>query len=168
MSGWCSMRLLFSLLAVCCLVFSVSIEAAAQAAAESALTHALSSTAGTSLGKAMGNATGQLAGKLGQQTANAVTPKKNSVTKLGSSAVVKAPATPNAGSSASGSLIASIQGAGSQPLSCSPAKPTEGNPAKTDAAVTQPSAAAGRTNCSSPASQEAETHPSVLNLPAAK
>src|SRR5881394_938336 len=90
------MRLVFSLLAVCCLAFSVPTTATAQAAAESALTHALSSGAGTSLGQTMGNVTGKLAGKLGQQTSNAVSPRKISSPKLGSSAVVKAPVTPTA------------------------------------------------------------------------
>ncbi len=160
------MRLTFSLVAVYCLMFTVPINAAAQAAAESALTHALSSSMGSSLGKAMGNATGQLASKLGQQTSNAVSPKKISSTKLGSSAVLKAPAITNAVPLAPASLIASIQGSVLPPTSCTPAKPAVDNPVKTEVAVSEPSAAVGF-NCTLP-SQDADSHPAVVNLPAAK
>ena len=162
------MRSALSLAAVCCLLFTLATSAAAQAAAESALTHALSSSTGSAVGKALGNATGQLAGKLGQQTSNAVSPKKVSSIKLGSSAVAKVPVTPNAAPSASGSLIASVQGAGLPTSTCTPAKPADGNPPKTNVGVQEPSAAAGTPNCTSSSSQDADSHPAVLNLPAAK
>ena len=168
LSGWCPMRLAFSLVAVCCLLFTLATSAAAQAAAESALTHALSSSTGSAVGKALGNATGQLAGKLGQQTSNAVSPKKVSSIKLGSSAVAKVPVTPNAGPSASGSLIASVQGAVLPPPSCTPAKAVDSNQPKTEVAVPKPSVPAGTPNCDSSPSQEGESHPAVVNLPAAK
>ena len=160
------MRVAFLLAAVCCLVFTIPIYAAAQAAAESALTHALSSSAGSSMGKAMGNVTGQLAGKLGQQTSNAVSPKKISSPKLGSSAVAKAPVTTIAEPPASGSLIASIQGAALPPPSCASANPADGNSPKPNGTVPEPVLAAG-SNCTPP-STDAESHPAVLNLPAAK
>jgi hypothetical protein len=160
------MRLAFSLVALCCLMFTLRVDAPAQAAAESALAHALSSSAGSAVGKALGNATGQLAGKLGQQTSNAVSSKKIPSTKLGSSAVAKVPVTTSPAPSVSGSLIASIQGAELPPPSCTPAKAAEGNLPKKDAAET--SSTAGTPNCASSPSQEAEGHPAVVNLPAAK
>jgi len=154
-------------LAVGVALLAASGNAAAQAAAESALTHALSSSAGSSLGKAMGNATGQLAGKLGQQTSNAVTRPKVPAVKLGSAAVVKPATTPDTGPPASGSLIASIQGSASQAPNCAPAmRTTEGNQPKSDAVATESHPAAA--NCTPAPSQDAETHPAVVNLPAAK
>ena len=148
-------------------LLAVSGNAAAQAAAESALTHALSSSAGSSLGKAMGNATGQLAGKLGQQTSNAVSRPRLSTPKLGSSAVVKPATTSTAAPSPSGSLIASIQGSASPVTNCAPTKQTaDANPTKTDATAAESHPAPA--NCAPASSQDTETHPAVLNLPAAK
>jgi len=153
--------------AVCGALLSVSGKAAAQAAAESALTHALSSSAGSSLGKAMGNATGQLAGKLGQQTSNAVSRPRLSTPKLGSSAVVKPATTSTAAPSPSGSLIASIQGSSSPITNCAPSKPAAGGALpKTDAPATESHPAPE--NCAPASPQDSETHPAVLNLPAAQ
>ncbi len=159
------MRLVISLVAISVLVLLVGKDLDAQAAAEAALTHGLSSAAGSSLGKAMGNATGQLAGKLGQQTNNAVSRQRPSTTKLGSTAVVKPAGTPGSEPPASGLLILSVQGAASQPTNCAHAQQkTETAPSKSDVAATEsrpPAASCGP-------SQDADSHPAVLNLPAAK
>jgi hypothetical protein len=161
------MRFTVSLLALSCLILTFDGNAFAQATAEAALTHGLSSAAGSSLGKAMGNATGQLAGKLGQQTSSAVSRQRPSTAKLGSAAAVKPAPTTTSEPPASGSLILSVQGAASQPANCAPAQQkTETAPPKSDAPVTELHPAVA--NCVSPISQDADSHPAVLNLPAAK
>src|SRR5437899_8395553 len=102
------------------IAFSAS--AFAQAVAESVLTHGLSSAAGTSAGTALGRATnqaaGQLAGRLGQQTSSAAPRQVITTIRPGIQKQTKvlhpttAAAQPaNGGSSSSGSMIASIQGA---------------------------------------------------------
>jgi hypothetical protein len=160
------MRFTVFLLAFSCLVLTFGGNAFAQAAAEAALTHGLSSAAGSSLGKAMGNATGQLAGKLGQQTSNAVSRQRPS-TKLVRPTAVKAAATTTSEPPTSGSLILSVQGTASQPTNCAPAQQkAETAPPKSDAPVTESHPAV--VSCAPSISQDADSHPAVLNLPAAK
>jgi hypothetical protein len=161
------MRFAVFLLALSCLILTFDGSAFSQAAAEAALTHGLSSAAGSSLGKAMGNATGQLAGKLGQQTSNAVSRQRPSTMKLGSAAAVKTAAPTTSEPPTSGSLILSVQGAASQPANCAPAQQkTEASLPKSEVPVTGSHPAVA--NCAPSISQDADSHPAVLNLPAAK
>jgi hypothetical protein len=151
----------------------------AQAAAESVLTHGLSSTAGSGLGKTLGNAVGnaasQLGGRLGQQTSTAVQYVPAAKVKT---AGVPVPATTPATASSSGSLIASIQGgATSTPTCAATSKTAEANssPAKATTATPVPATPAQpattlasvspASNCE--AAQDPESHPAVVNLPAA-
>lgn len=153
----------------------------AQAAAESVLTHGLSSTAGSSLGKtlgnAMGNAASQLGGRLGQQTATAPSVQRVPAAKA-KTAGVPVSATPLATTSASGSLIASIQGGtASTPTCAATSKTAEANssltkapsaaptPAMPQAVATASASVIPASNC--PALKETDSHPAVLNLPAA-
>jgi hypothetical protein len=130
-----------------------------QAMAEGALTHALSTATGTAVGKALGTATNQMtnrvAGKLGQQTQNAAPRSRIQMAKPG----VQKPGVPVAGTTSEppsgGSMIASIQGAAPQPTCESALQDSQGN--KTDSAKNP-----------SPCSSTADTHPSVITLPAAK
>ena len=161
------MRLTVSLLVFSCLILTFDGNAFAQAAAEAALTHGLSSAAGSSLGKAMGNATGQLAGKLGQQTSNAVSRQRPSAMKFGSAAAVKTAATTSSEPPTSGSMILSVQGAASKPTNCATAQQkTETAPAKSEVPVTEPRPTIA--SCAPSISQDADSHPAVLNLPPAK
>lgn len=151
----------------------------AQAAAESVLTHGLSSTAGSSLGKtlgnAIGNAAGQLGARLGQQTSTAV---QHVPTAKAKARGVPVPATTPATAFSSGSLIASIQGGATSTPSCaastktaeansSPTKATTATPAPATPAplATTPAAVAPASNCQ--AAPDSESHPAVVNLPAA-
>lgn len=154
-------------------------QAFAQAAAESVLTHGLSSAAGSSLGKtlgnAMGNAASQLGGKLGQQTSTVPSVQRVPAAKKTAGAPVSA--TPMAASS-SGSLIASIQGGAASTPTCAvtrktaeasslPGKGATAAPASaTPQEVPAKSAALVQaSNCR--AVQDADSHPGVVNLPAA-
>ncbi len=141
----------------------------AQAAAETVLTHGASSAAGSSLGKTLGNALGnaasQLGGRLGQQTSTA--PNVQRVPASKKKAVAAAvPSTP-APVSFSGSLIASIEGAAPASsvvaANCAPAaKPADSNSSQSTPA---PAATDLTKNC--PAAQGNDSHPAVVNLPAA-
>ncbi len=155
----------------------------AQAAAESVLTHGLSSAAGSSLGKtlgnAMGNAASQLGGKLGRQTSTL--PSVQRVPASKAKAATLPVSTTSAAPPSSGSLIASIQGgATSTPVlaNCAIAKTAGPNasqsgsvavpaPSKVGsaAATTVPVTTAGANNCA--AMQDGDSHPAVVNLPAA-
>lgn len=160
----------------------------AQAAAESVLTHGLSSGAGSSLGKTLGNAIGnaasQLGGRLGQQTSTAPSIQRVPAAKAKSATV---PVTmTSAAPPPSGSLIASIQGgATSTPVvaNCAIAKspassssqsgiasspaPAANAPTKAEVASANrvPATTVAANTC--PATQDADSHPAVVNLPAA-
>ena len=150
----------------------------AQAAAESVLTHGLSSTAGSSLGKtlgnAMGNAASQLGGRLGQQTSTAPSVQRVPTAKPKTPGVPASVVTP-ATSSAPGSLIASIQGDAAAAPTCAATRPAQGNPPPTKAtgAAPVPATPAGAatipvapaSNCQ--AVKDSDSHPAVVNLPAA-
>jgi hypothetical protein len=136
-----------------------SASAFGQAMAEGALTHALSTATGTAMGKALGTATNQMtnrvAGRLGQQTATPVPRSRIQTMRPGA----QKPGVPTSGTTAEpptgGSLIASIQGA-APPAACdSPAPGTQG---KQSDSVQKPA----------PCPSASDSHPSVLNLPAAK
>ena len=142
----------------------------AQAAAESVLTHGLSSTAGSSLGKTLGNAIGnaasQLGGRLGQQTATVPKVQRVPAAKTKTASVLATTAGETA--SSSGSLIASIQGgATSSPATNCAAtpKPAQADTSQSKAPAAGTPAAVPTTTCQ--AAQDADSHPSVLNLPAA-
>ena len=142
----------------------------AQAAAESVLTHGLSSTAGSSVGKtlgnAIGNAAGQLGGRLGQQ-ASAVPRVKVLPAARAKTASVPAGTTTAETASSSGSLIASIQGgATSSPAAnCAVApKPPQADTSKSKAPAAGAPGAAPVATCQA---QDADSHPAVVNLPAA-
>ena len=147
----------------------------AQAAAEAVLTHGASSAAGSSIGKTLGNALGnaanQLGGRLGQQTAIAPKVQRIPASKQKAATAVSVP-TNTAAVPSSGSLIASIEGA-APPSSltttnCSvAAKPAESNTSPSTApppAVVSPVTSPAK-NC--PAAPDSNSHPAVVNLPAA-
>src|SRR5438105_721969 len=157
-------------LAVLCLACTFCAgEALAQAAAEAVLTHSLSSGAASSMGKtlgnALGNATGQMASRLGQQTSVQAPRARVPVAKTKSAASVIPATVSNSGSSSNGSLIASIQGGSSQGNCADAAKAAAPKRSKADAS--KPIAPAPDATCAM-AAQNLDSHPAVVNLPAAK
>jgi hypothetical protein len=144
------------------LVVGFSTAGFAQAAAESALTHALSSGAGTNLGTTMGKATGRLAGRVGQQT-SVVGSQKIINVKPGAPGA-KTPATTPTQTGPAGSMIASIEGGENQQSNCAAAVKTEDKAAAAKAAG---SGSSPTQNCVNVPTQ-ADSHPSVVNLPAPK
>lgn len=152
----------------------------AQAAAESVLTHGLSSTAGSSLGKtlgnAMGNAASQLGGRLGQQTSVPAVQRIPATRPKTASVPAGTPTAATA--SSSGSMIASIQGGAtsSTTANCavtpkavqsdlSQGKSAHAGPVAGTPEPTAPPVAASASVCQ--AAQGTDSHPSVVNLPAA-
>jgi hypothetical protein len=126
----------------------------AQAAAESALLGASSGTAtvkaGSALGSALNQATKQLAGRVQQETSH---PALGKMSQPGSRSVstspVKSTAVPSSTTPAQGSMIASIQGAGTRRVPPSPAASTPGS--KAEAAQTNGN---GQDSAAQPASQK--------------
>ena len=146
----------------------------AQAAAEAVLTHGASSAAGSSLGKTLGNALGnaasQLGGRLGQQTSTAPKVQRIPANKQKAAMAVSASTNPAVAPS-SGSLIASIEGAAPASsvatANCAAAKPEDSNSSQSTSLPTAklPPATSPAKSC--PAAQESDSHPAVVNLPAA-
>lgn len=150
----------------------------AQAAAESVLTHGLSSAAGSNVGKtlgnAMGNAASQLGGRLGQQTSTVPSVQRVSAVKVKTAGVPVSATTP-ATTSAPGSLIASIQGGAAATPTCAASKTAQADSSATKAAGAAPVPAtpagvattpvAPASTC--PAMKDSDSHPAVVNLPAA-
>src|SRR5689334_10750396 len=138
--------------------------AAGQAAAESAISHALSSSAGNGIGKAMGNITNQAATKVGQQAANAASRPSPAVTPPGlakpSSKTAPVPAPTDETTS---SLIVSIQGGARGTVTCK-AGPSSGT-ARENAAL---HSSGTQKTCVESKDVSGDSHPAVVNLPAAK
>jgi hypothetical protein len=156
-------------------VIGFSGEARAQAAAEAALGHAMSSATGTAMGTTLGRVTNQVAGKLGKQTSNAVQPVVTAVNP-GTQRQTRVPrtSTMQPGLPSGGSMIASIQGGASPqpPATCAHATPSPKTQTGATGVPPVPASAAAvegqSTNCSKPASLDANDYQSVINLPAAQ
>jgi hypothetical protein len=129
--------------------------ASGQAAAEGALSHALAGGASATAGKALGQIGNQVAGRLGQQTANAVSPRVTNVRPASQNFAKKprpaAIVTPHANG---GSLIASIEGAEV--------------PVAKNCATQNDKAAEKQADCKAQVANEADAHPSEITLPALK
>jgi hypothetical protein len=120
---------------------------------------------GKTLGNALGNATGQMASRLGQQTSVQAPRARVPVAKTRSAASVVPATVSNSGSSSNASLIASIQGSSSQ-VNCAPSAKTAA-PKASNGDTAKPIAPAPDATCAM-AAQNLDSHPAVVNLPAAK
>lgn len=154
---------LIALAGLATVVFSAN--ALAQATVETLMTHSVSSAVGTHAGTALGRAINGAANKLANQTSTIPSPAprqtvltpRRAGARTASHVQTKVASTPvPAETSGSGSLIASIQGGEPKPVSCAQTAKTQNG---------KSSAPAAR-NCA--ADTSADSHPSVVNLPAAQ
>jgi hypothetical protein len=160
------MRAKFGFIAILALMLAFASNATAQAAAEGALVHSLGTSIGSTLGRAMGgalnNATGQVTQTLGRQTATPVSRQRLTTVKSANSNNPAQSTSSPVPISGGGSFIVSIQGAGQLTTNCGSAVNKAAPAAKT------PTASASDKACSPQPVQDAQTHPSIVNLPAAK